>query len=65
MDFIKGAISEVMGNHGRDDENPGEPPFVQPPWQAHWDGEAGRWIFVNEATGERSWERPVLEEAGE
>lgn len=62
MDFIGEVVSEVIGN--RRDEAPMDPPYVQPPWVTRWDGEAGRWIFINEATGERSWERPVLEEAG-
>lgn len=60
MDFITEAISEAIS--GRD--NGPEPPYVQPPWVARWDNEAERWIFVNEATGERSWEKPVFEEAG-
>lgn len=65
MDFIGEVVSEVIGNNmDRRDEAPMDPPYVQPPWAARWDGEAGRWIFINEATGERSWERPVLEEAG-
>lgn len=65
MSFIGELISEVVGNHDRRDEAPEDPPYVQPPWVSRWDGEAGRWIFINEATGERSWERPVIEEAGE
>lgn len=65
MSFIGEILSEVVGNHERRDEEPMDPPYVQPPWVSRWDGDAGRWIFINEATGERSWERPVLEEAGE
>lgn len=35
-----------------------QPPYVQPPWVARWDGEAGRWIFINEQTGARTFEHP-------
>lgn len=62
MDFISEAISEFVGGH---DDRPSDPPYVQPPWVAHWDGEAGSWIFINEATGERTFQKPVIEEAGE
>lgn len=65
MSFIGEILSEVIGNHEQRNEAPMDPPYVQPPWVSRWDGEAGRWIFINEETGERSWERPVLEEAGE
>lgn len=66
MGFFGDVISEVVGNSidGGNDA-PSDPPYVHPPWVARWDGEAGRWIYFNEETGERSWERPVLEEAGE
>lgn len=65
MGFFGDVISEVVGNSidGGNDA-PSDPPYVHPPWVARWDGEAGRWIYFNEETGERSWERPVLEEAG-
>lgn len=66
MDFIGEAVSEFIGGRAdRPDEAPSDPPYVQPPWVARWDGEAGSWIFINEATGERTWEKPVIEEAGE
>lgn len=61
MDFIREAISDMVGGH---DDRQDERPHVQPPWVAHWDGEAGSWIFINEATGERTFQKPVIEEAG-
>ncbi|KAK2605632.1 hypothetical protein N8I77_008457 [Diaporthe amygdali] len=66
MGFFSEMISEVVGDavDGGND-SPSDPPYVQPPWVARWDSEAGRWIFLNEETGERSWEKPVLEEAAE
>lgn len=64
MDFLGEVISEVVGGGNRNDA-PNDPPYVSPPWVARWDGEAGSWIFINEATGERTWEKPVIEEAGE
>lgn len=66
MGFFGDVISEVVGNSvDGGNDSPSDPPYVHPPWVARWDGEAGRWIYFNEETGERSWERPVLEEAGE
>lgn len=66
MGFFGEMISEVVGDAvGGGNDSPSDPPYVQPPWVARWDSEAGRWIFLNEETGERSWEKPVLEEAGE
>lgn len=45
---------------------PPQPPPVQPPWVARWDNEAGRWIFINEQTGARTFEHPgnSYQEAG-
>ncbi|KAL1880091.1 hypothetical protein Daus18300_001454 [Diaporthe australafricana] len=66
MGFLGDVISEVVGNSvDGGNDSPSDPPYVQPPWVSRWDGEAGRWIFINEETGERSWEKPVLEEAAE
>lgn len=66
MGFFGDVISEVVGNSlDGGNDSPSDPPYVHPPWVARWDGEAGRWIYLNEETGERSWEKPVLEEAGE
>lgn len=33
-------------------------PQVPPPWVARWDGESQRWYYVNEQTGERTWNHP-------
>lgn len=33
-------------------------PQVPPPWVARWDGESQRWFYVNEQTGERTWNHP-------
>ncbi|KAF3767470.1 hypothetical protein M406DRAFT_350577 [Cryphonectria parasitica EP155] len=66
MSFIGEMIEEVVGNNiDSRNEAPMDPPYVQPPWVTRWDDEAGRWIFINEATGERSFEKPVFEEAAE
>lgn len=35
-----------------------QPPQVYPPWVARWDEREGRWFFVNEQTGQRTWEHP-------
>ncbi|KZT23595.1 hypothetical protein NEOLEDRAFT_1136398 [Neolentinus lepideus HHB14362 ss-1] len=38
--------------------NAGGPPQVPRPWVARWDEPARRWIYINEATGERTFEYP-------
>ncbi|KAK7552406.1 hypothetical protein IWX49DRAFT_134179 [Phyllosticta citricarpa] len=40
------------------------PPRVFPPWVARWEPGAGRWLFVNEANGERTFEYPGGEPGG-
>jgi len=45
-----------FGGRGR-----GPPPEVPPPWQARWDSDDDRWIFVNEETGERRWDAEGLQ----
>lgn len=35
------------------------PPQVPAPWVARWAEREARWYFVNESTGETSWEVPV------
>ncbi|KAJ9625538.1 hypothetical protein H2203_004295 [Taxawa tesnikishii (nom. ined.)] len=36
----------------------GPPPQVSPPWRAVWDERERRWLFINEANGERTFEYP-------
>ncbi|KAF5867170.1 hypothetical protein ETB97_004091 [Aspergillus alliaceus] len=33
-------------------------PQVPPPWVARWDDQSQRWFYVNEQTGERTWNHP-------
>ncbi|GFF40542.1 hypothetical protein IFM58399_05960 [Aspergillus lentulus] len=37
---------------------PAPPQDLPYPWVARWDDRDQRWFYVNEQTGERSWERP-------
>ncbi|KAF7115160.1 hypothetical protein CNMCM5793_001394 [Aspergillus hiratsukae] len=37
---------------------PAPPQDLPYPWVARWDERDQRWFYVNEQTGERSWERP-------
>lgn len=34
------------------------PPPVSPPWYAEWDGRENRWLFVNQQSGERTFNYP-------
>ena len=66
MDKVQGGDSHGGGSYGGGDGGynagyggPPPPPQDLPyPWAAHWDGQAGRYIFINEQTGERTWEHP-------
>lgn len=33
-------------------------PQVYPPWRAVWDQEDGRWLYINDQNGERTFEHP-------
>ncbi|GAB7357136.1 hypothetical protein MBLNU459_g7931t2 [Dothideomycetes sp. NU459] len=37
---------------------PGPAPQVPPPWRAVWEERERRWLFINEANGERTFEYP-------
>ncbi|KIW40291.1 uncharacterized protein PV06_07502 [Exophiala oligosperma] len=39
-------------------QNYNEPPQVPEPWVARWDGAAGRWYFINQQTGQQTFEYP-------
>ena len=34
------------------------PPSVPPPWVAEYDGQSQRYYFVNQDSGERTWDTP-------
>jgi hypothetical protein len=38
-------------------QNQGAPP-VSPPWFAEWEGRDQRWLFINQQTGERTFNYP-------
>lgn len=40
------------------------PPQPPPPWIAEWDSQSQRWFFVNQQTGERSWNFPQASYGG-
>lgn len=45
-------------SYGYAPDPPGPPPRLFAPWIARWDPAAGRWLYVNEANGERTFEYP-------
>lgn len=55
------VASAVTGGGGGFGGGRGPPPEVPPPWRARWDGDADRWVFVNEETGERRWDAEGLQ----
>jgi len=40
------------------------PPQVPYPWRPHWDDRERRYIFINDQTGERTWEFPGAQRQG-
>ena len=60
-ELISDAASAVTGGGGGFGGGRGPPPEVPPPWRARWDGDADRWVFVNEETGERRWDAEGLQ----
>ena len=53
--------SAVTGGGGGFGGGRGPPPEVPLPWQPRWDGDAGRWVFVNQETGEWRWDAEGLQ----
>jgi hypothetical protein len=43
---------------GYNNSGPQGAPQVPPPWRAVWDDRDGRWLFINEQNGERTFEHP-------
>lgn len=60
-ELLSDAASAVTGGGGGFGGGRGPPPEVPPPWRARWDGDADRWVFVNEETGERRWDAEGLQ----
>jgi hypothetical protein len=63
MSFLSNLVEDLTGQGGRAG-NSGAPPSsnpnqgLPPPWVARWDENDQRWFYINEQTGERTWERP-------
>lgn len=61
MEFVEEIVEKVVGpsDYGSSSAPPAyEGPPLPPPWIARWESEYQRWIYINEQTGERTWERP-------
>lgn len=72
MDFVENVVESFTSGGGRREEvveerteyyssgpgGAGGPPPVPRPWLARWAEQERTWFYVNEETGERSWEVP-------
>jgi hypothetical protein len=67
MGFLSELVHEFKGKSGHSSQQQGGPPMagasqgpppVSPPWYAEWDGRENRWLFVNQQTGERTFNYP-------
>jgi hypothetical protein len=57
MSFLKNLVSEFAGGDNQQRGVP-PPPQVPYPWRAIWEAQAGRYLFVNEQTGQRTFDFP-------
>lgn len=68
MEFVENVVESFSSGGGRREEvveqrqeyyssGPGGPP-VPRPWIAQWDEREGRYFYINQETGERSWNLP-------
>lgn len=46
------------GQHQSYHSGPQGTPQVPPPWRAVWEDREGRWLFINDSNGERTFEHP-------
>ncbi|KAL9109867.1 MAG: hypothetical protein Q9227_005570 [Pyrenula ochraceoflavens] len=65
MSFIGNMIEKFAekaeGSHNYDPESySGGAPQVPPPWRSVWDERDQRWLFINEQTGERTFQSPNM-----
>lgn len=51
----QGGYGGPQPSYGGSQQGPPQPPY---PWVARWDDRENRYIFINEQTGERSWNFP-------
>lgn len=70
MEFVENIVESFTSGGGRREEvveerreyyssGPGgPPPSVPRPWIAEWDEREGRYFYINQETGQRSWELP-------
>jgi hypothetical protein len=54
MSFLKDVLGEFTGHHTNRDQ----PPPVYYPWIVEWDDRDNRWLFINQQTGERTFNYP-------
>jgi hypothetical protein len=57
MSFLKNLVSELAGGDNQQRGIP-PPPQVAYTWRAIWEAQAGRYLFVNEQTGQRTFDFP-------
>ncbi|KAF2227777.1 hypothetical protein BDZ85DRAFT_7504 [Elsinoe ampelina] len=55
MSFLKDLVSNFTDS---DSQPSGPPPQVPQPWFAEWDSREGRWLFINNDTGDRTYDFP-------
>lgn len=58
MSFLKNLVSEFAGGDNQQQRGIPPPPQVPYPWRAVWEAQAGRYLFINEQTGQRTFDFP-------
>ena len=51
-------VQSVAGNYGSQQGRGQQPPPLPPPWVSRWDEASQRPIYINERTGERTFQHP-------
>ena len=56
--FVEKLFDSFTGQDNNNQQQQQQPQQVQRPWISQWDDRENRYIYINEQTGERSWEVP-------
>ena len=56
--FVEKLFDSFTGQDNNNQQQQQQPQQVQRPWISQWDDREQRYVYINEETGERSWEVP-------
>lgn len=56
--FVEKLFDSFTGQNDQNQQQQQSQPQLPPGWISQWDDREQRYIYINESTGERSWEVP-------